>query len=60
MNTDSNSAKLDDFAGPPDAMPDRLRAAPFFQRTDWLSFGTTTLLALLVYLFTLVPAVGLD
>jgi hypothetical protein len=60
MNTDSNSAKSDDSAGPPDAMPDRLRAAPFFQRTDWLSFGATTLLVLLFYLFTLAPDVGLD
>ncbi len=37
-----------------------LRSAPFFQRTDWLSFGATTLLVLLVYLLTLIPSVGLD
>jgi hypothetical protein len=32
---------------------------PFFQRTDWLSFGITTALVLLVYLRTLAPEVGL-
>jgi Protein of unknown function (DUF2723) len=36
------------------------RNPPGFQRSDWLSFGATTLLALLVYLFTLTPNVGLD
>jgi hypothetical protein len=60
MNINGNSTKPDDSAGPLAAMPDRLRSAPFFQRTDWLSFGATTLLALLVYLFTLAPDVGLD
>ena len=37
-----------------------LRDTSGFQRTDWLSFGATTLLALAVYLFTLAPDVGLD
>jgi hypothetical protein len=60
MNAEGSSAKPDDSSGQPDAMPDRPRGAPFFQRNDWLSFGATTLLALLVYLFTLVPDVGLD
>ena len=36
------------------------RNPPGFQRSDWLSFGATTLLALLVYLLTLGPSVGLD
>ena len=36
------------------------RGPPFFQKTDWLSFGATTLLALAVYLLTLAPDVGLE
>ena len=36
------------------------RNLPDFQRSDWLSFGATTLLVLLVYLLTLGPSVGLD
>ena len=35
-------------------------AGPFFQRTDWLSFGLTTLVALAVYLSTLAPEVTLE
>ncbi len=34
--------------------------APFFQRTDWLSFALTTALVLAVYLFTLAPEVTLE
>lgn len=41
-------------------MPCAVRDTSGFQRTEWLSFGATTLLALLVYLFTLIPDVGLD
>jgi hypothetical protein len=36
------------------------RVEPFFERVDWLSFGATTFLGLLVYLLTLGPEVGLD
>ncbi len=34
--------------------------ASFFQRVDWVSFGITTLVALVVCLFTLSPEVGLE
>ncbi len=34
--------------------------AAFFDRSDWVSFGITTLLVLAVYLFTLAPAVTLE
>jgi hypothetical protein len=60
MNADSHSTKSDDSSGLPGVIPGALRDTPGFQRTDWLSFGATTLLALLVYLFTLAPDVGLD
>jgi len=33
---------------------------PFFQRTDWLSFGLTTVVVLVVYLRTLAPEVTLE
>ncbi len=33
---------------------------PFFQRTDWLSFGLTTVVVLVVYLCTLAPEVTLE
>src|SRR5258706_9169689 len=33
---------------------------PFFQRTDWLGFGITALVALMVYLATLAPDVTLE
>lgn len=32
---------------------------PFFQRTDWLCFGLATVVALVVYLYTLAPEVTL-
>ena len=35
------------------------RRAAFFDRTDWLSFGVTTLTALILYLVTLAPDVTL-
>ena len=35
-------------------------SAGFWERTDWTSFGITTLLALTVYLFTLSPDIGLE
>jgi len=60
MNAERDSAKSDDSTGEPGAMPGAPRDMPFFQQNDWLSFGATTLLALLVYLFTLAPDVGLD
>ena len=37
----------------------RERGVPCFERTDWLSFGVTTALALTVYLMTLAPEVTL-
>src|SRR5713226_5386276 len=43
---------------PPPLIPG-LGTAPFFQRTDWLSFALTTGLVLAVYLFTLAPEVTL-
>ena len=51
---------MDESAGEPDALPGAPRNPPGFQRSDWLSFWATTLLALLVYLLTLGPSVGLD
>jgi hypothetical protein len=51
MNADCDSAKSDNFAGELGAMSGVPRNPPGFQRSDWLSFGATTLLALLVYLF---------
>ena len=47
--------KSDNFAGELGAMSGAPRNPPGFQRSDWLSFGATTLLALLVYLLTLGP-----
>jgi hypothetical protein len=60
MSADDDSAKTEVSASQPIATIGALRGARFFQRADWLSFGATTLLALLVYLFTLAPDVGLD
>lgn len=34
--------------------------APFFQRTDWLSFAVSTGVALAVYLYTLAPEITVD
>ena len=39
---------------------DALSEAPFFQRTDWLSCGITSAVALVVYLWTLAPDVTLE
>jgi hypothetical protein len=60
MNADSYSTKSDNPSGLPGMMPCALRSTPFFQQADWLSFGATTLLALLVYLLTLAPDVDLE
>ncbi len=60
MNTDSDSIKSDDPSGLSGGIPSALRDTSGFQVTDWLSFGATTLLALVVYLLTLAPDVGLD
>ncbi len=60
MNVDADSLRTDDLSGSFGMMPGMLRSEPFFQRTDWLSFVATTLVALPVYLFTLTPSVGLD
>jgi hypothetical protein len=60
MNADCDSAKSDNFAGELGAMSGEPPNPPDFQQADWLSFGATTLLALLVYLLTLGPSVGLD
>jgi hypothetical protein len=60
MNADCDFVESDKSAGQSGVMPSAPRNAPFFQQADWLSFGATTLLALLVYLFTLAPDVGLE
>ena len=60
MKADCDFAESETSAGQSAVIPSALRNAPFFQQADWLSFGATTLLALLVYLFTLAPNVGLD
>jgi hypothetical protein len=60
MNADCDSTESDKSASQSGVMSSASRNAPFFQQADWLSFGATTLLALLVYLFTLAPDVGLD
>jgi len=60
MNADCDFAESDKSAGQSGVMPSAPQNAPFFQQADWLSFGATTLLALVVYLFTLAPDVGLD
>src|SRR6267378_2895196 len=36
------------------------QAASFFQRTDWLSFGLSVVIALAVYLYTISPEVTLE
>ena len=41
-------------------MPRAVRDTSGFQGADWLSFGATTLLALMVYLLTLAPEVSLE
>jgi hypothetical protein len=60
MNADSYSTTSDDSSKLSGIKPCALRDTSGFQRTDWLSFGVTTLLALLVYLLTLAPEVGLE
>jgi hypothetical protein len=60
MNANGNSAQSDSLIEESGATPGALWKPPIFQRTDWLSAGATTLLALLVYLLTLGPSVGLD
>ena len=60
MNADSYSTRPDDPTSQSGVMLSPPRNAPFFQQADWLGFGATTVLALLVYLFTLAPDVGLD
>jgi len=60
MNPDCDPVESDESASQSGMTPFAPRNAPFFQQADWLSFGATTLLALLVYLFTLAPDVGLD
>ncbi|MGN1359010.1 MAG: protein O-mannosyl-transferase family [Kiritimatiellia bacterium] len=37
-----------------------MQTKPFFRRVDWASFWTGTLVAFLVYFFTLGPSVGLE
>jgi Protein of unknown function (DUF2723) len=60
MNADCDSAKSDNIAGELGAMSGAPRNPPGFQRSDWLSFWATTLLALSVYLLTLAPEVSLE
>jgi hypothetical protein len=47
------------LAAPSRLEPQAKRHPAFFDRTDWLSFGVTTLAALTVYLVTLAPDVTL-
>ena len=48
-------------AGPGNAKGNALLVTgPFFQRTDWLSFGLTTVVVLVVYWRTLAPEVTLE
>jgi len=42
MNADCDSAKMDNSAGEPGALPGAPRNPPGFQRSDWLSFGDDT------------------
>jgi hypothetical protein len=60
MKADSYSTTSDDPSGQSGVITCELRDTSGFQRTDWLSFGATTLLALVVYLLTIAPDVGLD
>jgi hypothetical protein len=60
MKADSYSTRSDEPSGLSGVIPRALRDTSGFQRTDWLSFGATTLLALAVYLLTLAPDVSLD
>jgi hypothetical protein len=60
MKADAYPTKPDDPSGLSGVISFALRDTSGFQRTDWLSFGATTVLVLLVYLFTLAPDVGLD
>jgi len=41
-------------------MDQSFSSSPFFQKIDWLSFGITTVLALLIYLITMAPDVTLE
>src|SRR5207247_5423485 len=43
-----------------EALPPPLLGSPVFERSDWLSFAITTVLALAIYLFTLAPEVTLE
>jgi hypothetical protein len=49
-------------AGPPSNKTGNalLATGPFFQRTDWLSFGLTAVVVLVVYLRTLAPEITLE
>src|SRR5437867_5351246 len=47
------------LAAPSELEAQPKRRAPFFDRTDWLSFAVTTLAALTLYLVTLAPDVTL-
>jgi hypothetical protein len=49
-------------AGPPSHEPGDapVVTGPFFQRTDWLSFGLTAVVVLVIYLRTLAPEVTLE
>ncbi len=60
MKADSHPADSGDSTGQSDMASRAPRDPRYFHWIDWLSFGATTLLALVVYLFTLAPEVGLD
>lgn len=54
-----DSPKPNDFSHRANEATSATRNVRFFHRTDWLSFGITTVLALTVYLGTLAPNVTL-
>ena len=60
MSADDDPTKLEVPAARSVTMTGGLPGGPFFQRTDWLSFGVTTTLVSAVYICTLAPNVGLD
>ena len=59
-NPESNPTPQEALNQSSELDPGNLQTPHFFGRTDWLSFGLTTVLVLAVYLFTLAPDVTLD
>ena len=59
-NPESNPTPQEALNQSSELDPGNLQTPHFFGRTDWLSFGLTTVLVLGAYLFTLAPDVTLD